>query len=281
MTDIQECLPRETQGMEQVADLGNLTELRENAASAEANGYILEDEPPTIDIIINNVVCSFNTRCHLNLRNIAMEGSHVEYRREQSMCNMKIRRPYTTATIWSSGKIVCTGATSEEESKIAARKFARKLQRLGYTVKFTNFRVVNVLGTCGMPFRIKINSFSQKFPKEASYEPELHPGVTYRLKEPKATLKIFSTGSITVTAPSVANVQAAIEHIFPLVSEFKAADKDTDKDIVAQEIKFMQKQRGSLQPKQPVSKYEDYEKVEVYDTDYSDDEEFDSDESQD
>ena len=32
-----------------------------------------------------------------------------------------------------------------------------------------------------------------------SYEPELHPGVTYRIKSPKATLKIFSTGSITVT----------------------------------------------------------------------------------
>ena len=32
-----------------------------------------------------------------------------------------------------------------------------------------------------------------------SYEPELHPGVTYKIKEPKATLKIFSTGSITVT----------------------------------------------------------------------------------
>lgn len=32
-----------------------------------------------------------------------------------------------------------------------------------------------------------------------SYEPELHPGVTYKLKEPKATLKIFSTGSVTVT----------------------------------------------------------------------------------
>jgi len=32
-----------------------------------------------------------------------------------------------------------------------------------------------------------------------SYEPELHPGVTYRLKSPKACLKIFSTGSITVT----------------------------------------------------------------------------------
>lgn len=32
-----------------------------------------------------------------------------------------------------------------------------------------------------------------------SYEPELHPGVTYKLKSPKATLKIFATGSVTVT----------------------------------------------------------------------------------
>lgn len=197
------------------------------------------------------------------------------------MVNMKIRRPYTTATIWSSGKIVCTGATSEEESKIAARKFARKLQRLGYKVTFTNFRVVNVLGTCGMPFRIKIAGFSQKYPKDASYEPELHPGVTYKIKDPKATLKIFSTGSITVTAPCVANVQAAIEHIFPLVSEFKAEDREiVDKNLVAQEMKFIKKQRGSLQPAKPVSRFEEYQEVEMYDTDCSD-EEFDSDESQD
>ncbi|XP_063612901.1 TATA box-binding protein-like 1, partial [Penaeus indicus] len=52
------------------------------------------------------------------------------------------------------------------------------------------------------------------------YEPELHPGVTYKIDYPKATLKIFSTGSITVTAPSVSNVQNAIEHIYPLVQEF-------------------------------------------------------------
>merc|ERR1712130_1037427 len=62
--------------------------------------------------------------------------------------------------------------------------------------------------------------FSQAF-REASYEPELHPGVTYKIKYPKATLKIFSTGSITVTAPSVANVEAAIKHIYPKVFDFQ------------------------------------------------------------
>lgn len=41
------------------------------------------------------------------------------------MVTMKLRKPYTTASIWSSGKITCTGATSEDQSKIAARRYAR------------------------------------------------------------------------------------------------------------------------------------------------------------
>lgn len=181
------------------------------------------DDQPEVDIVINNVVCSFSVRCHLNLKEIAMNGSNVEYRRENGMVTMKLRQPYTTASIWSSGKITCTGANSEDQARIAARKFSRILQRMDEkykNIRIKNWRVVNVLGTCTMPFAIKITPFSQAF-KEASYEPELHPGVTYKIKYPKATLKIFSTGSVTVTAPSVANVQAAIEHIYPLVNEYK------------------------------------------------------------
>ena len=42
--------------------------------------YFIEDEPPEMDIFINNVVCSFSVRCHLNLKEIALTGSNVEYR---------------------------------------------------------------------------------------------------------------------------------------------------------------------------------------------------------
>ncbi|XP_050074415.1 TATA-box-binding protein-like [Anopheles maculipalpis] len=180
-----------------------------------------QEEQPEIDIVINNVVCSFSVRCHLSLHDIARYGNNVEFRRENGMVTMKLRRPYTTASIWSSGKITCTGATSEHQAKIAARRYSRCLQKLGFNVRFRNFRIVNVLGTCSMPFGIMIVNFSEKYKKDASYEPELHPGVTYKLQTPKATLKIFSTGSITVTAASVAFVQAAIEQIFPLVYEFR------------------------------------------------------------
>ncbi|XP_034936947.1 TATA box-binding protein-like protein 1 [Chelonus insularis] len=176
---------------------------------------------PEIDILIRNVVCSFSVRCHLNLREIALNGSNVEYRKENGMITMKLRRPLTTASIWSSGKVTCTGAETEEEAKIAARRIARSLQKLGFKVRFNNFRVVNVLGTCLMPWAIRITSFSMHHKENADYEPELHPGVTYKLKEPRATLKIFSTGSVTITAPSVAAVGEAIEQIFPLVYEFR------------------------------------------------------------
>ncbi|XP_030025111.2 TATA box-binding protein-like 1 [Manduca sexta] len=192
-----------------------------------------DEETPEIDIMINNVVCSFSVKCHLNLRQIALNGVNVEFRRENGMVTMKLRRPYTTASIWSSGRVTCTGATSEEQAKVAARRYARALQKLGFQVRFQNFRVVNVLGTCRMPFGIRIISFSKKY-KEADYEPELHPGVTYKLYNPKATLKIFSTGGVTITARSVSDVQSAVERIFPLVFEFRKPRSAADEEALRQ-----------------------------------------------
>ncbi|XP_028129374.1 TATA box-binding protein-like 1 [Diabrotica virgifera virgifera] len=224
----------------QIEETSEQCELKSNEYEQEQT--IEENE---IDIVINNVVCSFSVRCHLNLREIALSGANVEYRKENGMVTMKLRRPYTTASIWSSGKITCTGATSEIAAKQAARRFARCLQKLGFNVRFNNYRVVNVLGTCSMPFSIKISSFSERH-REAEYEPELHPGVTYKLKTPKATLKIFSTGSVTVTAPSVGDVQAAIEYIYPLVYEFRKEFTKEEREALRR--KKLKQQTGSDAP---------------------------------
>jgi len=181
-----------------------------------------------VDILINNVVCNFSVRCHLNLKSIAMNGLNVEFHKEMSMLIMKLRRPRCTASIWSSGKITMTGATTEEDAKRGARRCARLIQKLGFNVRFTNYRVVNVLGSCTMPFAIRIADFSSAHPRIASYEPELHPGVTYKMKDIRATLKIFSTGSITITGPSVKSIQKAVEEIYSLVYEFKKERRADD-----------------------------------------------------
>ncbi|XP_061425440.1 TATA box-binding protein-like 1 [Lethenteron reissneri] len=174
-------------------------------------------EPLSLDILITNVVCVFRTRCHLDLRHIALEGANVMYKRDEGKVLMKLRRPRITSTIWSSGKVICTGATSEEDAKIGARRCARCLQKLGFKVRFCAFKVVNVLAVCSMPFEIRLVDFTKTHRPIASYEPELHPAATYKIKSLSATLQIFSTGSITLTAPNVSLIAQAIEQIYPLV----------------------------------------------------------------
>ncbi|XP_071002780.1 TATA box-binding protein-like 1 isoform X2 [Oncorhynchus clarkii lewisi] len=114
-----------------------------------------------LDIIITNVVAVFRTRCHLNLRTIALEGVNVIYKPEYGKVLMKLRKPRITASIWSSGKIICTGATSEDEAKQGARRLARTLQKLGFKVRFSEFKVVNVLAVCSMPFAIRLIDFTK------------------------------------------------------------------------------------------------------------------------
>lgn len=62
-----------------------------------------------------------------------------------------------------------TGATTEEDAKKGARRCARIIQKLGFNAKFTNYRVVNVLATCTMPFAIKIAEFASAHPRIARY----------------------------------------------------------------------------------------------------------------
>ena len=54
---------------------------------------------------------------------------------------MRIRDPKTKALIFASGKMVVTGAKSEDDSKLASRKYARIIQKLGFDAKFSEFKI--------------------------------------------------------------------------------------------------------------------------------------------
>ena len=69
---------------------------------------------------------------------------------------MRIKDPKTTALIFASGKMVVTGAKSEEQSKFAARKFARVIQKLGFDVQFSDFKIQNMVGSCDVQFPIRL-----------------------------------------------------------------------------------------------------------------------------
>ena len=43
---------------------------------------VAENVGSEVNITINNTMCTFSVRCHLNLRDIALRGANVEFRKE-------------------------------------------------------------------------------------------------------------------------------------------------------------------------------------------------------
>lgn len=124
-----------------------------------------------------------NLSCKLDLKRIALHARNAEYNPKRfAAVIMRIREPRTTALIFSSGKMVCTGAKSEEDSRLAARKYARIIQKLGFPVryllllnsfklnllsfllfyicmfqaKFLDFKIQNMVGSCDVKFPIRL-----------------------------------------------------------------------------------------------------------------------------
>jgi TATA-box binding protein (TBP) (component of TFIID and TFIIIB) len=131
---------------------------------------------------------------------------------------MRIREPKTTALIFASGKMVVTGAKSEDDSKLASRKYARIIQKLGFNAKFTDFKIQNIVGSCDIKFPIRLEGLASKHHNFSSYEPELFPGLIYRMIKPKIVLLIFVSGKIVLTGAKVREeIYQAFEMIYPVL----------------------------------------------------------------
>ncbi|KAI9506933.1 TATA-binding protein (TBP) [Coemansia spiralis] len=172
---------------------------------------------------LQNIVATVNLDCRLDLKTIALHARNAEYNPKRfAAVIMRIREPKTTALIFASGKMVVTGAKSEDDSKLAARKYARIVQKLGFPAKFTDFRIQNIVGSCDVKFPIRLEGLAYSHGAFSSYEPELFPGLIYRMVRPKIVLLIFVSGKIVLTGAKVREeIYQAFEAIYPVLTEFR------------------------------------------------------------
>jgi transcription initiation factor TFIID TATA-box-binding protein len=173
---------------------------------------------------LQNVVATINLGCKgLDLKEIALHARNAEYNPKRfAAVIMRIREPKSTALIFSSGKMVCTGSKSEEQARLAARKFARILQKLGNPVSFKEFKIQNMVGSCDVKFPIRLEGLATSHGMFCSYEPELFPGLIYRMQQPKIVLLIFVSGKVVLTgAKKRSEIYAAFENIYPVLQEYK------------------------------------------------------------
>ena len=172
---------------------------------------------------LQNIVSTVNMGCKLDLRTIALNARNAEYNpRRFAAVIMRIREPKTTALIFHSGKMVCTGAKSEDESKTAAKRYAHIIKKIGFPAKFGEFKIQNIVGSCDVGFPIRLEGLNNDHGNFCHYEPEIFPGLIYRMHEPKIVLLIFVSGKIVLTgARQREDLYTAYENIHPVLMQFK------------------------------------------------------------
>lgn len=174
------------------------------------------------------MVATVNLGCKLDLKQIALHARNSEYNPKRfAAVIMRIREPKTTALVFASGKMVCTGARSEEAATLAARKFAKIIQKLDNPVVFKDFKIQNIVGSTDVKFPIRLEGLSYTHSIFCSYEPELFPGLIYRMKQPKVVLLIFVSGKVVLTgAKKREEIYEAFETIYPVLQQFKKGGMD-------------------------------------------------------
>jgi len=172
-------------------------------------------------ISIENVVASATLNQKVDLNAVVKGYPGVEYRPEQFPgLVFRLKRPKTATLIFSSGKMVCTGAKSEKESRRAVMKVVKELKKGGIIIiSKPEMKIQNIVASASLGGMIDLEKAAYTL-ERTMYEPEQFPGLIYRMQEPKVVILLFASGKLVCTgAKKEGDVFEAVEKLHVLVEE--------------------------------------------------------------
>jgi len=163
-------------------------------------------------IKIENVVASASLNVPIKLEKLVANLDGIEYEPEQFPgLVMRLKDPKAAALIFSSGKIVCTGAKSPSDAKIVVSKIVARMNKLGIKIpKNYKVRLENIVASAKLDRELNLNNIAFTL-ENTEYEPEQFPGLVYRMDDPRVTFLLFGSGKIICTGGrSIADVKRAV-----------------------------------------------------------------------
>jgi transcription initiation factor TFIID TATA-box-binding protein len=146
---------------------------------------------------------------------ISLEGSEYEPERFPGLI-YRLKEPKTATLLFHSGKVVCTGAKSLEQVKMAIEKVTKQIEKAGIRIRIEpKIEVQNIVASSDLGQSINHNAIAITLGLErVEYEPEQFPGLVYRLDVPKVVLLLFGSGKLVCTgARKPKDVEDAVDKI--------------------------------------------------------------------
>jgi transcription initiation factor TFIID TATA-box-binding protein len=106
----------------------------------------------------------------------------------------KSENPRASFLIFASGKMNCVGARSMKDANQAIRTLTRKLREAHIKVKTEpKVKIQNIVASVDFGRKFDLEHIARSF-ENTEYEPEVFPGLVFRLYNPKAVLLLFVSG---------------------------------------------------------------------------------------
>ena len=160
-----------------------------------------------VKIRVVNLVVTTDLKHNLHLEKIASTLSNVEYNPEQFPgLVLRIKEPKTSALLFTSGRVVCTGAKNMAGAKKAVHKIIDYLKKVKIKITIEPIlKIQNLVGTGELGLDLNLNVLAMKL-RNIEYEPEQFPGLVYKMKDPyHSTFLLFSNGKIVCTGTKSEN----------------------------------------------------------------------------
>lgn len=151
---------------------------------------------------IENVVASGSIADSIDLEMLSAKMENYDLNKKRFPgAVLRLQNPKIAVLIFSSGKIVITGAKSPEDLVRSQDVLIQKMKEAGVICHDTpDVAITNMVCSYDMGKYINLNKVVITLNLEnIEYEPEQFPGLVYRIKDPKIVVLLFSSGKIILT----------------------------------------------------------------------------------
>lgn len=185
---------------------------------------------PEFDITVQNIVASINLFTSIELVEMyqnLIDDDSVDisfYPDKFPGVILKIQKPKVSSLVFSSGKLVLTGAKSTENVKIGVEVISKILKKVGVIITEEPEIVIQNIVASGNFNNKRLNlELIALWLDNSMYEPEQFPGLIFRLQEPKNVLLLFQSGNLVCTGgKSEKQVHEAVGKTYELLEEINA-----------------------------------------------------------
>ena len=174
------------------------------------------------DISVANVVATATLGQKIDLLAIMKVFRNVEYRPKKFPgLVFRLKRPKTTTLIFSTGKMVCTGAKSEKMARSAVKKVVQELKNNGIIIlRKPTIVIQNIVASANLHGLVDLEAAADVL-ENVMYEPEQFPGAIYRMGDPKVVILIFASGKLVCTGGKSAEmVDVAVAKLHGILEEY-------------------------------------------------------------